>query len=79
MSFNNPLLTLPDIQIDLYPTFLFSSIPTHILCLYVLCLYVIHVDLIEPFCRFQLKKEWTACCSELRVLVWFWDDFYHKC
>ena len=57
MSFNNPLLTLPDIQIDLYPTFLFSSIPT-----YVLCLYVIHVDLIEPFCRFQLKKERTACC-----------------
>ena len=76
MSFNNPLLTLPDIQIDLYPTFLFSSIPTHILCLYV---FVCHVDLIEPFCRFQLKKERTACCFELRVLVWFWDDFYHKC
>ena len=35
ISFNNPLLTLPGIQIDLYPTFLFSSIPTHILCLYV--------------------------------------------
>ena len=51
ISFNNPLLTLPGIQIDLYPTFLFSSIPTHILCL-----YVIHVDLIEPFCRFQVKK-----------------------
>ena len=34
-SFKNPLLTLPRIQIDLYPTFLFSSIPTHILCLYV--------------------------------------------
>ena len=51
ISFNNPLLTLPGIQIDLYPTFLFSGIPTH-----TLCLYVIHVDLIEPFCRFQLKK-----------------------
>ena len=34
-SFNTPLLTLPGIQIDLYLTFLFSSIPTHILCLYV--------------------------------------------
>ena len=77
MSYNNPLLTLPDLQIDLYPTFLFSSIPTTS-CVY-MCLYVFHVDLIEPFCRFQLKKEPTACCFELRVLVWFWDDFYHKC
>ena len=44
-----------------------------------MCLCVIDVDLIEPFCRFQLKKERTACCFELRVLVWFWVDFYHKC
>ena len=35
ISFNYPLLTLPGIQIDLYPTFLFSGIPTHTLCLYV--------------------------------------------
>ena len=55
ISFNNPLLTLPDVQIDLYPTFLFFSIPTRTFSVYV-CLYVIHVDLIEPFCRFQLKK-----------------------
>ena len=40
-----------------------------------MCLCVINVDLIEPFCRFQLKKERTACCFELRVLVWFWVDF----
>ena len=36
-----------------------------------MCLYVIRVDLIEPFCRFQLKKERTACCFELRALVGF--------
>ena len=77
MTFNNPLLTLSDIQIDLYPTFYFLVFqPTS--CVY-MCLYVIHVDLIEPFCRSQLKKEQTACWFELCVLVWFWDDFYHKC
>ena len=38
----NPLLTLPGIQTDLYPTFLFSNIPTNLLGL---C--VIHVDLVE--------------------------------
>ena len=36
-----------------------------------MCLYVIHVDLNEQFCRFQLKKEPTACCFELRVLFGF--------
>ena len=37
-----------------------------------MCLYVIHVDLIEPFCRFQPKKErffWAARFS--LVLGWF--------
>ena len=55
----NPFMTLPGIQtdIDLYPTFLFSSIPTNLLCL-----YVIHVDLIPAFCRFQLNIQQTACC-----------------
>ena len=61
----NPLLTLPGIQTDLYPTFLFSSIPTNLMCLY------IHVDLIEPFCRFQLNIQRAACCFELHVLGWF--------
>ena len=70
----NPLLTLPGIQTDLYPTFLFSSIPTNLLGL-----YVIPVDLIEPFKRFQLNIQRTACCFELHVLGWFWVDFYHKC
>ena len=77
-SFNmelNPLLTLPGIQTDLYPTFLFSSIPTYLLCLSA----IHHVDLIEPFCRFQLNIQWAACCFELHVLGWFWVDFYHKC
>ena len=58
MSFKmelNPLLALPGIYTDLYPTFLFSSIPADLL-------YVIHVDLIELFCRFQLNIQWTACC-----------------
>ena len=66
----NPLLTLPGIQTDLYPTFLFSGIPTNLLCP-----YVIHVDLIEPFCRFQLNVQLTACCFELHVLGWFLVDF----
>ena len=70
----NPLITLPGIQTDLYPTFLFSRIPTNLLYL-----YVIHVDLIQPFCRFQLNIQRTACCFELHVLVSFWVDFYHKC
>ena len=74
----NPLMTLPGIQtdIDLYSTFLFSSIPTNLLCL-----YVIHVDLIQPFCRFQLNIQQTACCFELglHASVWFWVDFCHKC
>ena len=70
----NPLMTLIGIQTDLYPTFLFSSIPTNLLCL-----YNIHVDLIQPFCRFQLNMQWTACCFKQHVLVWFWVDFYHKC
>ena len=77
MSFNvelNQLLTLRGIYTDLYPTFLFSSIPTNLLYL-----YVIHVDLIELFCRFQLNIQRTACCFELHVLGWFWVDFYHKC
>ena len=52
----NPLMTLPGIQTDLYSTFLCSSIPTNLLCL-----YVIHVDLIQPFCRFQLNIQRTAC------------------
>ena len=65
----NPLLTLPGIQTDLYWTFLFSSVPTNL----------IHVDLTEPFCRFQLNIQRTACCFELHVLGWFWVDFYHKC
>ena len=69
----NPLLTLPGIQTDFYPTFLFYSIPT-----FLLCLYVIHVDLIEPFCRFQLNIQLTACCFEVHVLGWFGVDFYHK-
>ena len=72
----NSLLTLPGIQTDLYPTFLVSSIPTNLLCL-----YVIHVDLTEPFRRFQLNIQRAACCFELdlHVLGWFWVDFYHKC
>ena len=65
-----PFLTLPGIQVDLFPTFLFSSIPTNLLCL-----YVIHVDLIEPFCRFQLNIQRKACCFELHVLGWFWVVF----
>ena len=69
-----PLLTLPGIQTDLFSTFLFSSIPTNLLCL-----YVIHVDLIEPFCRFQLNIQRTACCFELHVLGRFGVDFYYKC
>ena len=63
----NPLLTLPGIQTDLNPTFLFPSL---------LGLYVIHVNLIEPFCKFQLNIQQTACCFELRVLGWFWVDFF---
>ena len=73
ISFNmklNPLMTLPPIQADLYPTFLFSNIPANFLCL---C--VIHVDLIQPFCTFQTNIQRTACCFELHVLVWFWVDF----
>ena len=70
----HPLLTLLGIQTVLYSTFLFSSIPTNLFCL-----YVIHVDLIESFCRFQLNIQRAACCFELHVLGWFWDDFYHKC
>ena len=38
-------------------------------------LYVIHVDLIEPFCRFQLNIQKTACYFELHVLGWFEADF----
>ena len=60
----NPLLTLPGMQTDLYPTFLFSSVQTNLLCL-----YVIHVDLIQPFCRFQLIIQRTVCCFELHVSV----------
>ena len=49
ISFNNPLLTLPGIQIDLYPTFYFLVFrPTS--CVH-MCLYVTHADLIELFCR----------------------------
>ena len=59
----NPLLTLPGIQTDLYPTFLFSTIPTTLLCP-----YVIHVDLIEPFCRFQLNLKRTACTINAKNL-----------
>ena len=69
----NLLLILPGIQTDLYPAVLFSRIPTNLLCL-----YVFHVDLIEPFCRFQLNIQQTVC-FELHVLGWFWVDFYHKC
>ena len=58
----NPLLTLPGILTDFYPTLLFSSVPTNLLCL-----YVIHVDLIKPFYRFQLNIQRTACCFELHV------------
>ena len=39
-----------------------------------MCLYVIHVDLIEPFCRFQLNIQRTACYFELHVLGWFEVD-----
>ena len=53
----NPSMTLPGIQTDLYPTFLFYSIPTKLLCLYVVC-----VDLIQPFCRLQLNIQQAACC-----------------
>ena len=67
-------MTLPGVQTDLYLTFLFSSIPTNLLCL-----YVIHVDLIQPFWRFQLNIQRTACCFELHVLVWLWVDFHYKC
>ena len=70
----NPLSILSGIQTDLYPSFLFSSIPTNFLVL-----YVIHVDLIEPFCRFQLNIQRTACCFEPHVLGWFGVNFYQKC
>ena len=40
-----------------------------------MCLYVIRVDLIEPFCRFQLNIQWTACYFERHVLGWFELDF----
>ena len=76
ISFNmelNPLMTLPGIQTDLYLTFLFSSIPTNLLYL-----YVTHIQLIQLFCRFQLNIQRTACCFDLHVLVCFWVDFYHK-
>ena len=73
-SVNVSYQTSNNLKTDLYPTFLFSGIPTN-----VLCLYVIHVDLIEPFCRFQLNIQRTACCFELHVVGWFWVDFYHKC
>ena len=66
-----PLMTLPGIKTDLYRTFLFSSIPTNLLCL-----YVIHVDLIQPFCRFQRNIQLTACCFEPHVLGWFRVDFF---
>ena len=33
-------------------------------------------DLTEPFCRFQLNIQQTACCFELHGLGWFWVDFY---
>ena len=56
----NLLMTLPGIQTDLYPTLLFSSIPTNLLCL-----YVIHVDLIQPFCKLQLNIQRIACCFDL--------------
>ena len=70
----NPLMTLPGIQTDLYPTFLFSGVLTKLLCL-----YVIHVGLIQLFCRFQLNIQWAACCLDLHALAWFWVDFYHNC
>ena len=70
----NPLLTLPGISTDLYPTFLFSSISANLLYF-----YVTHVDLIQPFRRFQLNIQQTTCCFELHVLSWFWVDNYHKC
>ena len=41
--------------------------------------YVIHVDFIQPFCRFQLNIQQTACCFALHVLGWFSVDFHHKC
>ena len=45
-------MTLLGIQTHLCPTVLFSGIPTNLLCL-----YFIHVNLIQRFCRFQLKKK----------------------
>ena len=50
-------MTLLGIQTHLCLTVLFSSIPTNLLCL-----YFIHVDLIQPFCRFQfeISAEYTA-------------------
>ena len=59
----NPLLTLLGIYNDLFPIFLFSSILTNILYL-----YVIYVNLIELFHRFKLNIQLTACCFELHVL-----------
>ena len=67
-------MTLLGIQTHLCPTVLFSSIPTN-----PLRLYFIHVDLIQPFCRFQLNMQRAACCFQLHVLVRLWVDFYHKC
>ena len=40
-----------------------------------MCLYVIRVHLIEPFCRFQLNIQRTACYFDLHVLGWFEVDF----
>ena len=64
----------PYFRLDKVGTSVISSIPTNLLCL-----YFIHVDLIQPFCRFQLNIQRTACCFQLHVLVWLWIDFYHKC
>ena len=73
MPFNielNPLMTFYlAYKTDIYPTLLFSSVLTNLLYS-----YVIHVDLIQPFCRFQLNIQQTACCFALHVLGWFSVD-----
>ena len=42
-------------------------------------LYIIHIDSIQPYCRFQPNILQTACCFEPQFFGWFLVDSYHKC
>ena len=45
----------------------FFSIQTNLLYL-----YIIHIDSIQPYCRFQPNIQQTACCFEPHFLVGIW-------